>query len=152
MRIVRTGSLWLLLAAALAACGGDATGPRFQGTFTLRAVVAPAPPYAPVPVPASLAGYTPGDTTRWLEGSFTLNADGTWHERLEQQMVFGGVAQQARVIETGNRYRVTGAGRGRYLLELFPDQPVVAAAVAVYSSTAVLSRDTLYIVPGVFVR
>ncbi len=143
----------ILLAAFIAGtamgCASDATSPaQLQGEFALRAVLAASPPYAPVPVPAILAASAPGDTTRWLGGTFSLKEDSTWSERLDQDLIFAGDNLHPRALLAAGRYRVSRDARGRLVLDLYPDGP----APAVVSAIAVLSGDTLYHGAAIFVR
>lgn len=147
--VLRATLLGVVLAGSAGGCGPDATAPlRLQGTFTLRAVQTSTLPYAAVALPVSFAGSAPGDSTRWLGGTFTLSADGTWQERVTQELVFGGGAPQARVLGGGDHYRAHVDDRGRYVLELYPDRALPAVVLTV----ALLASDTLYHSLWIFVR
>ncbi len=140
----------LVLASGLAACGGPTEPRRLTGDFTLRAIYTSVPPYGAVPVPAAVSASLSGDTIRYVGGSFTLRADGTWRERLDQELVFAGAAAVPRSLESSGRYRATLDAQHRILLDLHPEGGPVVAVIAL--GPAVLAGDTLYQTFGIFVR
>ena len=148
MNPVRPPELLLLgfvLAAAVGACGRDATAPvGLQGTYTLRSVGPWTPPYAELPLPTSVV---PGDTIRYLAGAFVLTENGRWHERVVREVVGGGSVHTDTLGGDGS-YRVSTDTLHRALLDLYPG----LRYIAINNSIAVISGDTLYHAPWIFVR
>jgi hypothetical protein len=139
--------LALTVFSGIAACAGEPVAPTpLAGTYVLSALRTATGEV--VPIPASVPTGSPGDSTRFVGGTFVLGVADAWSVRQQTEFRSGGVPRETRTAEDAGRFSVTDRQQESLVLDLYPDRPVTADR----PWTALVRGDTIEYGVGVFVR